>query len=187
MRTDSLEIEHKYLVAEDFDVSRLADQLQELGATPPHRVEVTDTYFYRRDRAEEVFRHRIDAELHQLTVKSRPVDAEVRLEVNLNLAGPDARKTVAAFLAVGWGPCEELLLHKSVTVWELPGFEIVHYVATRADGHTVRCVEFEATGPEPPAEATAALQALGRSCGFNPALRTTASLFTLMLPSDEAA
>jgi len=186
MRTDSLEIEHKYLVPEDFDLSRLAGQLQALGATPPHRVEVQDTYYYRRDLLDVVFRHRIDAELHQLTVKSRPADAQVRREVNLDLAGPDARSAVAAFLAVGWGRCEELHLHKSVTVWELPGFEIVHYVAQRADGFTLRCVEFEATASGTPDEAIAALQSLGHACGFDPTNRTAESLFTLMQGPHEA-
>jgi hypothetical protein len=184
MRTDSLEIEHKYLVSEEFEMDTFADALRRLGATGPHCVEVRDSYFYREDLPDAVFRHRIDAELHQLTVKSRPTDSEVRREVNLDLAGPDAVLQVAAFLETGWGTCMSLLLQKSVTVWELPGFEVVHYVATRPDGYTVRCVEFEATGSDSPPDAVEALNALGRACGFDPAMRTEQSLFTLMQQPD---
>ncbi len=184
MRTDYLEIEHKYLVQEDFDLDRFAEVLRELGATGPKKIQVRDTYFHRRGVDQAIFRHRIDAELHQLTVKSRPEDAEIRREVNLDLAGPDAVEAVAAFLAAGWGTCEVVPLVKELAVWELPGCEVVHYTARRSDGFAVRCVEFESTAPCSPAEAVDVLERVGRACGFEPAGRTPHSLFYLMTAAD---
>ena len=180
MRTDFLEIEHKYVVDAHFDADALGFQLRELGAGPEKRVHVRDTYFYPLNREGAVFRHRLDRELHQLTVKNRPADSAVRREINLDLAGTDAVESVAAFVETGWGPCVRLEINKSIRVWEMPGCEIVHYAARRPDGYTVHCVEFEATGAESPEAALATLAAIGRACGFDPEHRTPHSLFHLM-------
>lgn len=184
MRSDHLEIEHKFLVAEDFDAARIAAVMAALGAAHDKRLTVRDTYFWRHDRPDAVFRHRIDAELHQLSVKSGSRDAEVRAEVNLDLAGPDAVRHVEAFLATGWGPCQRLGVTKSIRVWEPPGFEVVHYVARGDDGRVVRCVEFECTGDAPPEKAIDDLRGLESRCGFQPATRCPTSLFQLMTASD---
>lgn len=184
MRTDHLEIEHKFLVAEDFDAGRIAQVMTALGVIHDKRLTVRDTYFWRLDRPDAIFRHRIDAELHQFTVKSGSRDAEVRAEVNLDLAGPDAVRHVEAFLTTGWGPCQRLGLTKSIRVWEPTGFEVVHYVARRDDGRVVRCVEFECTGDAPPEKAVDDLRALEIRCGFEPAARCPTSLFQLMTASD---
>ena len=180
MRTDFLEIEHKYIVAPDYDADALGVRLVGLGAGPEKRVEVRDTYFYVPGHEGAVFRHRLDRELHQLTVKNRPADSAVRREINLDLAGADAVDTVAAFLETGWGPCVRLELTKSIRVWEVLGCEVVHYAARRPDGYTVHCVEFEATGAGSPEAALATLEAIGRACGFDPEHRTRHSLFHLM-------
>ncbi|MEY2773813.1 MAG: hypothetical protein RLZZ275_160 [Bacteroidota bacterium] len=180
MRTDFLEIEHKYIVAPDYDADALGVRLVGLGAGPEKRVEVRDTYFYVPGHEGAVFRHRLDRELHQLTVKNRPADSAVRREINLDLAGADAVDTVAAFLETGWGPCVRLELRKSIRVWEVDACEVVHYAARRPDGYTVHCVEFEATGAGSPEAALATLEAIGRACGFDPEHRTRHSLFHLM-------
>lgn len=184
MRADHLEIEHKFLVPDDFDAEPISDVMASLGAAHDRRLTVRDTYFWRPDRPEAVFRHRIDAELHQLTVKSGSRDAEVRAEVDLDLAGPDAVRHVEAFLTTGLGPCQRLALTKSIRVWEPPGFEVVHYVARRDDGRTVRCVEFECVDESPPEQAVEALRRLEVRCGFQPDMRCPTSLFQLMTASD---
>lgn len=184
MRADHLEIEHKFLVPDDFDAEPISDVMASLGAAHDRRLTVRDTYFWRPDRPEAVFRHRIDAELHQLTVKSGSRDAEVRAEVDLDLAGPNAVRHVEAFLTTGLGPCQRLALTKSIRVWEPPGFEVVHYVARRDDGRTVRCVEFECVDESPPEQAVEALRRLEVRCGFQPDMRCPTSLFQLMTASD---
>ena len=184
MRTDHREIEHKFLVPEGFDVDGLGARLVAAGADDGKRLVVRDTYFWRDDLPGAVFRHRIDRELHQLTVKSQGTDAAVRTEVNLDLAGPDAVDTVAAFLAAAWGPCRRFAVTKAIRVWELGGFEVVHYVATGEQGRIVRCVEFEATGDAPPERALEALETFEARFGFAPHDRCRASLFHLMTASD---
>ena len=184
MRTDHREIEHKFLVPEDFDVDGLGARLVAAGAGAAKRLTVRDTYFWRDDLPGAVFRHRIDRELHQLTVKSRGVDAAVRSEVNLDLAGPDAVVAVAAFLAAAWGPCHRFSVTKEISVWELGGFEVVHYVATGEQGRIIRCVEFEATGSAPPERALEAIESFEAGFGFAPRDRCRESLFHLMTTSD---
>lgn len=184
MRSDHREIEHKFLVPEGFDVDALGARLVAAGAGAAKRLTVRDTYFWRDDLPGAVFRHRIDRELHQLTVKSSGADAAVRTEVNLDLSGPDAADTVAAFLAAGWGPCRRFRVAKEICVWEPGGFEVVHYVATGEQGRIVRCVEFEAVGDAPPERALEALEAFEARFGFDPRDRCRASLFHLMTASD---
>jgi len=179
-RSDHLEIEHKFLVPESFDVDGLGRILRAAGARAPKRLAVRDTYFWRDDLPGAIFRHRIDSELHQLTVKSRGEDAEVRVEVNLDLSRPDAVDEVAAFLAAAWGPCRRFAVAKEICVWKLADIEVVHYVATGEQGRVVRCVEFEAVGDGPPERALVALSALESRCGFATADRCRASLFHLM-------
>jgi len=140
------EIEHKFIVDELFDVARFRQALADLGPTRTSAIRVTDRYFLTEGGRVRGFlmRHRFDAELHHLTIKSIEADPEVRVEVNLDLGhqhgSQDAQ--VDAFmdrLGVLWRGA----LQKDLEAWYFPDCEVVYYQASTAS-RSVRCVEFEA-------------------------------------------
>lgn len=178
------EIEHKFIVEASFDLPRFRDQLAALKPTRTGAVTVRDRFFLTAGgRVRRVlFRHRFDAELHHLTVKSVEPDPEVRLEVNLELShqhgSQDAQ--VDAFLSqmdVIWRGT----LHKTLEVWYFPDCEAVYYEAF-TPSRSVRCVEFEATHKGSLGEALATLERFERATGFAGASRSLLSLPQLLFP-----
>ena len=176
------EIEHKFIVDESFDLPRFREQLAALRPTRTDAVTVRDRFFLTAGgRARRVlFRHRFDARLHQLTVKSVETDPEVRLEVNLDLGhhlgSQDAQ--VDAFLhqlEVIWSGT----LHKALEAWYFADCEVVYYEAFTAS-RSVRCVEFEATRKGSLAEALATVGRYERATGFEGASRSLLSLPQLL-------
>src|SRR5688572_29370001 len=151
------EIEHKYVVGEDFDREAFRAALDALKPVRHATLHVRDRYFiteFGRDRG-FVLRHRYDRELHELTLKSIASDAEVRDEINLKLQPGDQQPQVDAFVAAQ-GLLWQGTLWKDLEVWHFHDCEAVFYVATADDGvaevqpapaptKVVRCVEFEAT------------------------------------------
>ena len=165
MTTEALrfkEIEHKFLVDDGFDLDAFGRTLDAMGPGYTSHVQVEDRYFVTDSGVERGFivRHRFDHELHHLTVKTLDPDAEVRVEVNLDLGhhAGDQRAQVDAFVrqfGVRW----EGGIHKDIRVWHFADVEVVYYAATNGP-RSVRCVEFEATEKPSLAHALEALSQL---------------------------
>jgi hypothetical protein len=178
------EIEHKFVVDEHFDLEAFRRRLSALGPGKVNAISVRDRFFLTEGGLARriLFRHRFDAEVHQLTVKRVESDPEVRVEVNIDLGhhrgNQDAH--VDAFidqLGVIWRGT----LHKRLEVWYLPGCEVVYYEAFTTCLE-VRCVEFEATHKESLDEALATVAHFERATGFEGATRSLLSLPQLLFP-----
>ena len=183
------EIEHKYVVDDRFDLPRFCQAVTALGPTRTSKVSVQDRYFLTEGGRARRFlvRHRYDAELHHLTIKSLETDSEVRTEVNLDLghqAGPQAAQVDAfmAQLGVIWRGS----LQKELEVWYFPDCEVVYYEATTAS-RSIRCVEFEATRKDSLNEALATVERFERATGFADASRSNRSLPQILFPDLEVA
>jgi hypothetical protein len=177
-----LEIEHKFVVGEDFDRDAFRAALDALQPVRHATLHVRDRYFITEaGRARGfVLRHRCDRELHELTLKSIAADAEVRDEINLKLQAGDQEAQVDAFVAAQ-GLLWQGALWKDLEVWHFPDCEAVFYAAT-ADARTIRCVEFEATVKPSREAALAIVRRYERATGFGDATRTPESLLALLWP-----
>ncbi len=178
------EIEHKFLVDEQFDLARFRDTLANLAPTKTASLRVRDRY-YLTDGGRSgryLIRHRFDRELHHLTLKTLEPDTEVRAEINLDLGhhAGDQQAAVEAFLnrlGILW--CGTL--HKDLNVWAYPDIEVVHYRAA-TDDRAVRCVEFEATQKPSVEEALAVVERYERATGFSGRERSRLSLPQILFP-----
>ena len=187
MSTDALqftEIEHKFIVDEQFDLLRFRQAIEALGPTRTSTIGVEDRYFLTEGGRARRFlmRHRYDAELHHLTIKSLEADTEVRVEVNLDLghhAGQQAPQVDAfmKLLGVVWSGT----LRKELEVWYFPDCEVVYYQASTAS-RSVRCVEFEARRQESLKEALATVERFELATGFSGASRSQLSLPQILFP-----
>ena len=183
------EIEHKFIVDEQFDLPGFRLAVTALGPARTSTVRVQDRYFLTEGGSARRFvvRHRYDAELHHLTIKALESDTEVRDEVNLDLghqAGSQAAQVDAFMdrLGVIWRGA----LHKELEVWYFPDCEVVYYQAATSS-RSVRCVEFEAKGGDSLAEALATVERFERATGFTGASRSRLSLPQILFPDlDEA-
>lgn len=178
------EIEHKFVVADDFDVAAFGRSLARLEPVRETTLVVRDRYFLTEDgRARRyVLRHRFDTELHQLTIKSLGADAEVRDEITLDLGHHAGTQEAAvdAFVArmgISWSGA----IQKDLHVWYFPDCEVVHYVASNGT-RTVGCVEFEATKKPSVEDALAIVTRYERATGFDAARRSRQSLPDLLFP-----
>lgn len=176
------EIEHKFVVAPDFDFDRFAGVLDGMGPIRRASLRVRDRYFITEaGRAKRfILRHRFDRELHELTLKALVDDAEVRDEVNLALRADDQAAVVDAFVEAQ-GVVWRGTLWKDLTVWHFDDCEVVHYVAT-TETSTIACVEFEATRKDSLEAALEVLARFERATGFDGATRTQESLLGLLWP-----
>ena len=196
MRIEDLEfteIEHKFVVGDDFDLEAFRAALNALNPVRHVTLHVRDRYFITEaGRARGfVLRHRFDRELHELTLKSVVADAEVRDEINLKLQAGDQQAQVDAFVAAQ-GVLWQGALWKDLEVWHFHDCEAVFYVATADDRagaaqgsppfKEVRCVEFEATVKPTREEALAIVSRYERATGFADATRTPESLLALLWP-----
>lgn len=178
------EIEHKYVVNGQFDRLRFRQAVTALGPIRTSTVSVQDRYFLTEGGSARRFlmRHRYDAELHHLTIKSLETDNEVRVEINLDLghhAGPQAAQ-VDAFMAQ-LGVIWRGELQKELEVWYFPDCEVVYYEAS-TPSRSVRCVEFEATLKDSLPAALATVARFERATGFDGASRTRESLPQILFP-----
>ena len=178
------EIEHKYVVDEHFDLPRFRQAVAALGPIRTSTVSVQDRYFLTDGGSARryLFRHRYDAELHHLTIKTLGTDTEVRGEINLDLghhAGSQAPQVDAFMdqLGVIWRGT----LNKALEVWYFPDCEVVYYQASTAS-QSVCCVEFEATRKDSLGEALATVERYERAMGFAGASRSRRSLPQLLFP-----
>ncbi len=97
------EIEHKFVVTEQFDLDAFRGLVQALDpALYGFALRVLDRYFMTEHgcASRYLIRHRYDPALHHLTVKSREADPEVRGEINLDLGqhAGDQSAAVEAFV-----------------------------------------------------------------------------------------
>ena len=179
---DYQEIEHKFIVGDDFDDADFRRRAQALAPSKTTELRVEDTYFVTALCAGVVFRHRYDTERQELTVKSRgPGDTEVRREVNLRLdqASGNQRDTVTAFLApfsIRW----QGALLKDICVFYYADCEVVYYAA-QTPKRRLCCVEFEAVGSKTLDAARATLASYEQHFGLANAQRVQESLFDLLL------
>ena len=176
------EIEHKYVVGEDFNRDAFRAALNAMHPVRHATLHVRDRYFITEaGRARGfVLRHRFDQELHELTLKSVGADAEVRDEINLKLQAGDQQARVDAFVAAQ-GLLWQGSLWKDLEVWHFSDCEAVYYAAT-ADHRTIHCVEFEATVKPTREEALAIVRRYEEATGFGDKTRTPESLLALLWP-----
>lgn len=176
------EIEHKFIVADTFDLAAFRTAVADLGPARHEQLRVRDRYFITEGGARRGFilRHRHDRELHELTVKTVEGDAAVRVEVNLALRPGNQDAQVDAFVAAQ-GLAWQGTLWKDLEVWHFAECEVVHYVAT-AETRRVCCVEFEATHKPTMEDALAVMKRFEARTGFAGAERTKASLLELVWP-----
>jgi len=179
-----MEIEHKFIVEEDFNLSTFRTKIEQLNPIRTSSIRVSDRYFLTGIGQQEKFllRHRYDPELHQLTLKTLERDTEIRSEINLDLghhagAQEDAVDAFLAKLGVRWSGT----LHKDIEAWYFPDIEIVHYRA-ETDTRTVRCVEFEATNKSSIGAALGTLKRYELKTGFAAHARSSLSLPQILFP-----
>ena len=178
---DFLEIEHKFLVDASFDLKEFAASVMALGPIKEKSLQVLDTYYLPYSNPDFIYRHRIDAEIQQLTIKSRGKGNEVRTEINLELgANPSQESAIMAWMKLV-GTSEGYPIEKVIWVFEFQDCEIVHYQARHAD-KLLSCVEFEAIGASSKEEAIATLTRYENQLEFDPETRTRINLFDLLVP-----
>ncbi len=181
MGTSFKEIEHKFLVGPEFDRVGFLKQVRALRPIKTNEINVSDTYYVVKGMLGHVFRHRLDSEIEQLTVKSVEATPEVRTEINLNLnpsLSPQS-KEIQAFLDV-FGLEWQASIKKSVAVAYFDDCEIVFYEAS-TKSMTVCCVEFEATKTSDITAAIDTLRKYEKSLGFLEKVKESRSLFEILL------
>ena len=181
------EIEHKFVVGDDFDLEDFRACMQRLGPIKTTALPVRDVYYWSERHPRVVYRHRYDHELQHLSVKSLEDDTEVRIEVNLDLGQHrgDQQATVEAFLdplEIAWrGEIE-----KQIEVYHFPDCEVVYYRGSAGGGapetESVACVEFEARQPATIDDALEVLHRYEKLTGFGARRRTSKTLVELLYP-----
>ncbi len=178
------EIEHKFVVGDDFDLAGFRTAIERLHPTRTNALRVRDRYFLTEAGrgGRFILRHRYDPELHHLTLKSLGRDTEVRSEINLDLGhhAGDQAPAVDAFverLGVTWTG----VLSKDLTVWYFPDMEVAHYRAS-TEACAVVCVEFEAIRKQSLPAALRTVERYERATGFGDVPRSHRSLPQILFP-----
>lgn len=179
--TRFLEIEHKFVVAEDFDPDSFFAKLRALGPKNEYETKVADTYFLLKTVPQLVYRHRFDGLIQHLTSKSvSSRDSETRTEINLELkVDQNQSEAIAAFLGpfgIEWSGS----LTKKVRVFYFDEIEIVYYQARYLD-KSVTCIELEARQPESIHSARNLLESWELRLGLIPSERSHLSLLHLLV------
>lgn len=139
-----LEIEQKFLVENHLSRTRFLEIAQQQFFTQPKCLFVTDTYFLTSALKKHVFRHRIDAEIQEFTLKSLEHDALRRTEVNLKLESREEGlqlNRIRAFLEP-LGILWEGTIQKEIAVFSTAECEVVYYDAGYQN-QTRSCLEIE--------------------------------------------
>lgn len=177
------EIEHKFVLGDDFDLADFRATVQTLAPIETTALAVRDVYYLLTHRPGHIYRHRYDREIQHLTVKSLESDAQVRVEVNLDLGQHrgDQQQAVDAFLetlGVSWRG----IVHKQIEVFYFADCEIVYFEAA-AGSESVRCVEFEALDKISIERALGVLRRYEKLTGFDRETRTKKAVVELLFPS----
>ncbi len=179
-----LEIEHKFLVDQDFDPSAFFRKVREFGPESDYETSVEDTYYLVRRLPNYVFRHRCDKFIQQLTLKSLAGDNEARTEVNLDLGHHKGNQGIAAKaflepLGILWSG----ILLKNVQVFYFPDAEVVYYEA-RFQDRLQKCIEVEVRKPPSMAHAKGVLSSWESALSLDSNRRSRLSILELLvLPS----
>jgi predicted adenylyl cyclase CyaB len=180
LETELIEVEHKYIISEQMDVTLMQTRLKELCPARHFSTAVRDIYFLCSETGTKILRHRYDSKLQQLTLKSLNDDPEVRTEINLHLATEqDQQRSVEALVSqlrykqVG-------TIQKQVEVFEFDDCEVVIYTASHG-AKKVRCVEVEAKNFATIAQAKATLSEYAQRIELGAQKRSTKTLFELLL------
>ena len=178
--TAFLEIEHKFVVKRDFNRDALFTGCRALAPEREKALTVTDTYYVPPGQADCIYRHRIDKEIQQLTLKSRGGDNEVRTEINLDLGASRSQSdAVEAWMGViGALPGHGIV--KEIRVFDFPDCEVVYYDAIHKTKQ-ICCVEFEAKYADSEEEGLAILQRYEEQLGFDATQREKVNLFDLLV------
>lgn len=176
-----LEIEHKFVVAADYDPQPLFDTLSQLPYQKHYQTQVQDTYFLVASNQAIVYRHRLDSSLQQLTLKSVAGDNETRTEINLDLGleKGDQSEAIKAFLSpqgIAWSGT----LSKALEVFYFSDVEICFYKANYL-GRVVSCIEIEARSPASLEAAQTSLKVWEERLGLPASSRSQASLLELLI------
>ncbi len=178
------EIEHKYVVDQQFDLQRFRDVLASLRPTRTSTIRVQDHYYLTEEGRARRFliRHRYDAEIHHLTVKALEDDTESRTEITLDLGHHAGSQDAAVDAFVGHlGVLWRGTVQKDLEAWYFADCEVVFYAAA-TERRTVRCVEFEATRKDSRSEALEIVARFERATGFEGAARSHLSLPQMLFP-----
>lgn len=175
-----LEIEHKFLVPDTFDVAAFERQLLAWKPEKHYETEVCDSYYIVKAAPNLVYRHRYDNLLQQLTIKSLG-DNEVRLEVNLDLdlTKGNQWQRVEGFLRP-LGILHSARLEKKVKVFYFENAEIVFYRASHQD-LSISCIEIEARHHASVDEGKKILGIWESRLGLDPERRCRDSLLKLLV------
>lgn len=176
------EIEHKYVVADDFDQDDFFRRARSLTPKRQFSVDVQDVYFKVRHPDDHIYRLRRDRLICELTVKSMACDDnELRYEVNLPMAlGVIGVEDVLSFLKpqqVQWHG----FISKNVSVFEYTDCEVVFYQAATKT-QSINCVEVEATQYPDVSEALAVIRRYEQKLGLDEKHREKRSLLQLLFP-----
>jgi len=184
MGMDFLEIEHKFVLPENWCLDSFVALVSSLSPKHSNEIAVEDRYYVTKALPGHVYRHRIDEEIQHLTVKSLEQDSAVRLEVNLDLGlhKGDQALAVDAFLKP-LGLLWKGVLQKQVKVFYFADAEVVHYTATYKDKE-VSCVEIEAKKASNVDSALSIIDSYTDRLGLDRAYRSDQSLFHLLLAND---
>lgn len=179
-----LEIEHKYLLPQDYNPQPFIQIVKDLEPHGESIVEVNDSYFVTKSCPGYVFRHRIDKEIQHLTVKSLGDDPTVRKEVNLDLGHhkgdqKDRAKAFLEALTITWHGT----IHKSVCAYYFHNCEVTYYEAHYGN-RSVKCIEIEATQASSIDEAKGVISEFERKLQLDPDDRENQSLFQMLLLPD---
>ncbi len=178
------EIEHKFIVGDDFDLADFRSRMRGQEASKTTVLTVRDIYYWSEHHPRVIYRHRWDPELQHLSVKSLEKDTEVRVEVTIDLGQHrgNQQTTVEAFLDtldITWRG--EIV--KDIEVYHFPDCEVVYYRGTAGDT-TVACVEFEAVRQDSIDDALEVLRKHEELAGFSSRQRTPKTLVELLFAAD---
>lgn len=182
--TKFLEIEHKFIIPASWDFTAFLGRLQKLHFQDSSEVQVADTYYVTKACPGYIHRHRYDAELQHLTIKSLTGDPEVRLEVNLDLGHHrgDQREAVQAFLSP-MGILWSATLNKLVRAYYFVDCEVVYYEASYQD-RSITCIEIEAKNSANIMQGKQILRHYAEVLQLDVNYRSDKTLFELLLAPD---
>jgi adenylate cyclase class IV len=180
-RQDNLEIEHKFLMPDPSASDKIFAKLEREHGVKRRSFSVCDTYFVVESLPNQIFRHRLDHEIEQLTVKTAGHGNEVRSEINLRLEkSKESQEQLVQSFMESFGSHWKGKITKQLSVLETPDFEVVYYLANHGD-EKVACFEIEYVGEASVEMALKSIESLEASLGLNPNNREKRSLFELLL------
>jgi len=179
------EIEFKYKAD---DISLEAFKAFCVARKPSLQIQASGyDHFYQSAKDEAFSRHRVGADMNQLTFKRKTSDANniVRTEHNIDLHPSVSKEQVAAFLSE-FGYEFTATLYKSCFVFQYDWYILVYYIVFDAEMKELgRFIEIEASETFPwrsEAEARASIDDMERLCkplGIQPQRRVKRSLFEM--------